>query len=80
MWRCCRPRCAACGLARNHPAFTLRTSAALRAPRAATNMGGSRAQLEVERTLRRLVEFGKREAEERAALAQGLCSGAMMPP
>jgi hypothetical protein len=37
-------------------------------------------QLDVQRQLRRLLEADKQEAEERAALAQGLCSGAMIPP
>ena len=37
-------------------------------------------QLDVERKLRRLLEYDKREAEEIVALAQGLCSGAMVPP
>ena len=37
-------------------------------------------QLQVERKLRRLLEYDKKEAEELARLAQGLCSGAGVPP
>jgi hypothetical protein len=37
-------------------------------------------QLQVERKLRKLFEYDKKEAEEMMKLAQGLCSGAMVPP
>ena len=39
-----------------------------------------RVQLAVERKLRNLLEYDKQEAEEIAALSQGLCSGAILPP